>query len=145
MARKHRGTKAATSAGTVGTAIAATSVNEEASSIARTAELPRLETMQPCCVCGLRDARALLDVELGGGPGGRSSGAGARVVLCGSHDLAHRRLGAPATSAAELRALLADRRRDDRRDHGTEEVDELAASLASAFTRERRGAERRAV
>jgi hypothetical protein len=137
MARKHRATKATTSSGTMGTALA------EAPSIATTAELPRLETMRPCCVCGLRDARALLDVELGGRPGGR--GAGARVVLCGSHDLAHKRLGAPATSDAELRALLADRRRDDRRDHGTEEIDELAASLASAFTRERRGAERRAL
>lgn len=98
--------------------------------------LPALTTSAPCCVCGLKDARALLDVELAGG---------ARVVLCGSHDLVHKRLGATATSVFELRAMLADRRRDDRRGHGTEEIDELAASLASAFGRERRSAERRAI
>lgn len=90
----------------------------------------------PCCVCGLRDARALLDVTLAGG---------ATVALCGSHDLAHRRAGSMATSAAELKAMLGDRRRDDRRAHGFEEVDELAASLFAAFTSERRRVERRAI
>ena len=88
-----------------------------------------------CCVCGLRDARALLQVPLAGG---------AAVVLCGSHDLAHRRAGSPATSAAELASLLGDRRRDDRRGYGFEEIDELAASLAAAFTSERRRVDRRA-
>lgn len=92
--------------------------------------------MMPCAVCGLRDARALVDVELAGG---------VRTVLCGTHDLMLRRSGASVRSADELKALLAERRKDDRRAYGFEEVDELAASLAAAFTRERRATERRAI
>ncbi len=95
-----------------------------------------LQSKAPCAVCGLRDARALLDVELAGGT---------RTVLCGSHELMLRRVGQGARSLEELKVLLADRRKEDRRACGFEEVDELAAALASAFTRERRGNERRAI
>lgn len=87
-----------------------------------------------CSVCGLRDARALVMVDL------RS---GTRVTLCGTHDLMHRRAGGRARSVAELRSAFGERRGDDRRG-GRGEVDELAASLSAAFTRERRGGERRA-
>lgn len=87
-----------------------------------------------CAICGMRDARALLDVSLGG----------TKVTLCGSHELMHRRAGGKAKSVAELRAMLSERRGTDRRGAPGEEVDELAARLTAAFTRERRVAERRA-
>lgn len=96
--------------------------------------LERLPT-GACAVCGLRDARALTEATLAGG---------SAVVLCGTHELMHRRGGSAARSVDELRTLLADRRRENRRGVGFEEVDELAASLSAAFTRERRTTERRA-
>ena len=80
----------------------------------------------------MRDARGLVEVELANG----------RATLCGSHDLMHRRAGRKARTAAELRAAFAERRSTKRRADGG--VDELAESLASAFTLERRVAERRA-
>jgi hypothetical protein len=84
-----------------------------------------------CCVCGARDARALVDVLLPGG---------ARATLCGSHALIHRRTRLQPRSESELRALLSDRRtRGDRREVG----DELGAALASAFSDERREQSRR--
>jgi hypothetical protein len=67
---------------------------------------------------------------------------GAVATLCGSHALLHTRTGERATSVAELRAELRDRRARNRRAAG--EGDELAERLASAFTKERRGGERRA-
>jgi hypothetical protein len=82
----------------------------------------------------MRDARLLVMVELRGG---------AAATLCGSHALLHSRLGEGATNVTELRATLRDRRATDRR--GPTGGDELAESLTRAFTRERRGAERRAV
>ena len=96
----------------------------------------RLEVKAPCSVCGQRDARALVDVVLA---------SGAPTVLCGSHELMHRRVAPSVRTVEELRTALADRRSTDRRGHGTEEVDELAAALAAAFTNERRGKERRAI
>lgn len=81
----------------------------------------------------MSDARGLVGVAL---PDGTT------LTLCGTHDLMHRRAGAPATSVAELRALLNDRRDSDRRAYRGE-VDELAASLAAAFVRDRRGQDRR--
>jgi hypothetical protein len=87
-----------------------------------------------CAICGMRDARALLDVTLGG----------AKVTLCGSHELMHRRAGGKAKSVAELKKMFGDRRGTDRRGAPGEEVDELAARLSAAFTRERRVSERRA-
>lgn len=88
----------------------------------------------PCAVCAMNDARALLAVDLAGGE---------RVTLCGSHDLMHRRAGAPAGSLAALRSLFGDRRGTDRRG-GPGETDELAEALSAAFCRDRRSAARRA-
>ena len=86
-----------------------------------------------CCVCGVHDARALVDVVLLGG---------AQATLCGSHALMHRRSRAQPRSESELRSLVNERRRRrDRRGVG----DELAAALASAFRGERRGQNRRRV
>jgi hypothetical protein len=86
-----------------------------------------------CCVCGTRDARLLMMVELRGG---------AAATLCGSHALLHSRMGAEATTVTELRESMTDRRSYERRAIG--EGDELAEKLTAAFTRDRRGRERRA-
>ncbi len=86
-----------------------------------------------CAVCGARDARLLVMAELRGG---------AAVTLCGSHALMHSRMEQPCASVTELRAALAERRQVDRRASG--EGDELAERLTAAFTRDRRGVERRA-
>jgi hypothetical protein len=84
-----------------------------------------------CCVCGTKDARALVDVVLVGG---------GRATLCGSHALMHRRSTSQARSESELRELLRDRRgRRERRRDG----DELGAALTAAFSGERRAADRR--
>jgi len=84
-----------------------------------------------CCVCGAKDARALVDVTLRGG---------AHATLCGSHALMHRRSTVQASSELELRRLLRDRRgRRDRRD----DQDELGAALNAAFNGDRRGPDRR--
>lgn len=82
----------------------------------------------------MSDARALVEVDLAGEP---------CVTLCGSHELMHRRTGFRGQNVAELRAAFGDRRGTDRRG-GPGEVDELAETLASAFTRERRAGTRRA-
>ncbi len=86
-----------------------------------------------CVVCGARDARMLVMVELEGG---------AAVTLCGSHALMHSRMGAKSRTVAELRDAVGERRSRDRRKMG--EGDELGERLAAAFTRERRAADRRA-
>jgi hypothetical protein len=88
----------------------------------------RLSTFEGCVVCGERDERALSTVKLA---------EGARVVVCGSHDLIYRRSGKVASSIDELRAIARDRRqRSLRRDHG----DELGAQLMAAFAPDRRAA-----
>jgi hypothetical protein len=92
----------------------------------------RSDTAEGCSVCGLRDARALLPVVLV---------SGARLTLCGSHELMHRRAGGQARSIEELREALGERRSMQRR--ATGEGDELAERLSAAFTSERRVAERR--
>lgn len=84
-------------------------------------------------MCGARDARLLVTVELRGGDA---------ATLCGSHAVMHDRRAEPCASLAELRAELGERRSADRRAHG--EGDELAERLTAAFSRERRGVERRA-
>ncbi len=88
----------------------------------------RLSILEGCVVCGERDERALSTVKLG---------EGARVVVCGSHDLIYRRSGQVARDADELRAIVRDRReRLPRRDDG----DELGAPLSAAFAPNRRAA-----
>ena len=84
-------------------------------------------------MCGARDARLLVTVELRGGDA---------ATLCGSHALMHSRRAQPCASVPELRAELGERRSSDRRAEG--EGDELAERLTAAFTRDRRGSERRA-
>ncbi len=86
-----------------------------------------------CAVCGAADARLLVDVELEGG---------VAATLCGSHALLHSRTDVACRSVTELREALGERREMDRRSRI--EGDELAERLTAAFTRERRGSERRA-
>jgi hypothetical protein len=84
-----------------------------------------------CCVCGSRDARALVEVVLVGG---------SRATLCGSHALMHRRSREQARSVSALRELFHDRRgRHERRG----EADELGAALTAAFNGDRRENSRR--
>ena len=96
---------------------------------------PKKESIEhgACAVCGTRDARLLMMVELPGG---------AAATLCGSHALMHSRSNQPCRSVTELRAALADRRDTERRAQG--EGDELAERLTAAFTNDRRSSERRA-
>lgn len=82
----------------------------------------------------MSDARGLVEVDLADEP---------CVTLCGTHELMHRRTGLRARNVSELRDAFGDRRSTDRRG-GPGEIDELAESLTSAFTRERRTAARRA-
>jgi hypothetical protein len=83
--------------------------------------------LEGCVVCGERDERALSTLKLGED--------GARVVVCGSHDLVYRRSGQLANSVDELREIARDRReRAPRRDEG----DELGAQLVAAFAPDRR-------
>lgn len=86
-----------------------------------------------CVVCGTRDARLLVMLELRGGQA---------ATLCGSHALMHSRSGQVSQNVAELRELLGERRDRSRRAEG--EGDELAERLTAAFTRDRRRTERRA-
>lgn len=85
-----------------------------------------------CVVCGASDQRMLTTMELSGGAG---------VTLCGSHALLYRRAGACASTIAELRDSLSERREVSRRQPAG---DELGERLIAAFSRDRRGAERRA-
>jgi hypothetical protein len=86
-----------------------------------------------CAVCGTRDARLLVMVELSGG---------AAATLCGSHALMHSRTGSKSRTETELREAMAERRGHERRAQAA--GDELAERLTAAFTRDRRTAERRA-
>jgi hypothetical protein len=88
-----------------------------------------------CAVCGERDARLLVMVELRGGTA---------ATLCGSHALLHSRIGEASTNLSELRTALCDRRAADRRAKLGDGGDELAERLTRAFSKERRGSERRA-
>ncbi len=55
-----------------------------------------------CVVCGITDARVLASTRLLDGE---------RVVVCGSHKVAHHRSEQIATTVEELRALVGDRRK----------------------------------
>jgi len=77
---------------------------------------------QTCVVCGQADERALCTTRLG---------AGAQVVVCGTHELMHRRAQRKAETASELASMLSNRR-ETRRRHRT--PDELGARLTEAFS-----------
>lgn len=80
-----------------------------------------------CVVCGHFDSRALSTTRLA---------TGEVVVVCGTHELMHRRAESPARSTAELRRMLTERRRGSRRGI---DGDELGMRLSEAFaTSERR-------
>src|SRR4051812_20514466 len=83
------------------------------------------EAHPPCAVCGMADARGLLQLDLPGQ---------AAVTLCGSHELMYRRAGSTAETVSELR-LAFDNRRSAERRGGPGELDELAERLTAAFTR----------
>lgn len=88
-----------------------------------------------CCVCRERDARALTTTRLA---------SGEVVVVCGTHELMHRRMSTPAKSEAELKGSLRQRRTAARRGEGG---DELGMRLSEAFStveRRRTGTDRRA-
>jgi hypothetical protein len=88
----------------------------------------------PCAVCGMSDARGLVEVDLTNTPS---------VTLCGSHELMHRRSGWAAKTVSELLAAFGNRRGTERRG-GPGETDELAEKLSAAFLRDRRASSRRA-
>lgn len=61
-----------------------------------------IATEASCAVCGITDARVLATTRLL---------EGERVVVCGSHKVAHRRSERIATSIEELRSLVGERRK----------------------------------
>ena len=61
-----------------------------------------IATKDSCVVCGITDARVLAATRLFDGE---------RVVVCGSHKVAHHRSERIATSIDELRVLVGDRRK----------------------------------
>jgi hypothetical protein len=75
-----------------------------------------------CAVCGHGDARALSTTRLSRGD---------IVVVCGTHELMYRRAARRAETAADLRAMLRDRRETKRR---RPIPDELGAKLIDAFS-----------
>jgi len=75
-----------------------------------------------CVICGENDARALCTTRLSRGD---------IVVVCGSHELMHRRSARKAETESELRSMLRDRRESRRR---TPIPDELGARLIEAFS-----------
>ena len=87
-----------------------------------------------CVVCGCADGRGLTTTRLA---------RGEVVIVCGTHELIHRRASKRADSVAELRALVRDRRETSRRKLAG---DELAGRLSEAFAvpSNRRVRERRA-
>jgi len=88
-----------------------------------------------CTICGARDSRTLCCTTLT---------TGSSVIVCGSHAVAHDRAPRRARTVSELRLMIGERRDPcDRRARFAGEVDELAVGLSTAFSRERRDAERR--
>ena len=80
-----------------------------------------------CVVCEMSDARGLSTTRLS---------TGEIVIVCGIHELMHKRSSKTAGTRAELRAMFRDRRRSyDRR---SLQIDELGAQLSEAFSDEKR-------
>lgn len=80
-----------------------------------------------CVVCSVTDARGLSTTRLS---------TGELVVVCGLHELMHKRSSRTAATVAELRSLTHERRRSvDRRDR---QIDELGALLSDAFAEDKR-------
>ena len=75
-----------------------------------------------CAVCGETDARALCTTRLSRGD---------IVVVCGTHELMHRREERKAETESQLRAMLRNRRESRRR---LPTPDELGAKLIEAFS-----------
>ena len=80
------------------------------------------EKLGSCVVCGENDARALSTTRLSRGD---------IVVVCGTHELMHRRSERKAETESELRAMLRNRRESKRR---RPIPDELGARLIEAFS-----------
>jgi hypothetical protein len=59
-----------------------------------------------CLVCGMRDVRALTTTALA---------TGGSAVVCGTHELMHRRAGNVARDENHLRAIVAERRKSTER------------------------------
>jgi hypothetical protein len=88
-----------------------------------------------CIVCGHFDSRALSTTRLA---------TGDVVVVCGNHELMHRRAESPAKSVAELRRMLTERRRGSRRGIDGDELGmRLSEAFASSDRRTGTGADRR--
>ncbi len=85
----------------------------------------------PCCVCGYSDTRGITTTRLA---------SGEVVVVCGTHELMHRRTENAARTVFELRRLVRERRETRRRGQAP---DELGARLSDAFMDDRRSADRR--
>ena len=81
------------------------------------------EKLGSCAVCGENDERALCTTRLSRGD---------IVVVCGTHELMHRRAERKAETASELRGMLRDRREPRTRRRPI--PDELGARLIEAFS-----------
>ena len=86
-----------------------------------------------CMVCGTDDRRMLVSGALADGTA---------TVLCASHELIRQRSAKPIEDLDELRRCCGDRRSPSTR-RMTAEIDELAMTLAGAFTKEKRSVEDR--
>ena len=96
----------------------------------RTPSSSRSTSTRACVVCGASDARHLTTTRLS---------TGTDAVVCGNHELSHRRSAKTAATVDDLRRIVGNRReRHERR--GAIEGDELALQLVEAFTGERRAA-----
>jgi hypothetical protein len=85
-----------------------------------------------CVVCHLDDERSLSVTRLS---------TGEAVVVCGNHELMHKRSSRTAASVEELRAMVKNRRHAiDRR---SLQIDELGAQLSEAFADEKRAVNER--
>jgi hypothetical protein len=90
------------------------------------------ELQSGCVVCKMDDERSLSVTRLS---------TGENVVVCGNHELMHKRSSKTAATVAELRAMVKNRRHSiDRR---SLQIDELGAQLSEAFSDNRRAVNER--